>query len=48
LNAAILRKAGQMSRYLGFCGDGMEDVNAADAAMLDERPDSPGDGFYFR
>lgn len=33
---------------LRFCNNGVENMDAADEAMLDERAQGAGDGFYFR
>jgi hypothetical protein len=44
----ILGDAGEGCRRLGLCGDGVEDVDATDAAALNERAEGAANGFYFR
>jgi len=43
----ILGYMRELCRRLQLCGNGVEDVSATDAAMLDERAQGAGDGFYF-
>ncbi len=47
LDALAFGEARELRRILRFCDDGMEDVNAADFATLDERAKSLRDGFDF-
>ena len=46
-NSAVRSKAGQAEWGLWFHSDGMQNVNGANALFLDQRAQSPYDGFDF-
>jgi hypothetical protein len=47
-NSLTFRKPGKMGRSLRFCSNRVQDVNAPDAASLNQRAEGANHGFYFR
>ena len=47
LDSLTFGESRELRRALRFCGDGVQDVNAANLSSYDERAQGLRDGFYF-